>query len=297
MKILLSAALVTGSLLLMVVPAQRAAARAGDDDDSSFSLKEQETIRRTFNLTSANKLLDIDNIDGSIEIVGGQSDQVQLVVNKTIRAESKESMEAAKKEVRLDITEQPDLVKLYVNGPFRCNCDDDCGGWRSDRGYSVRLDFQLQVPRALELRLKTVNGGHVTVRDVAGNFSVHNVNGPIDLQNIAGSGNAKTVNGGVKVSFRENPKESSAFATVNGNVELTFAPGLSADFRFKTFNGSVFSDYQFFPLPARNVSRQQRNGKFIFRTDRFTGGRVGSGGPEIKAENLNGEIRVLERHE
>lgn len=284
--------------LLLLLPLQRATAKAGDDDESSnYRLKDQETIRRTFNLTAARKLLDIDNINGSIEVVGGPSDQVQLVVNKTIRAESKERIEAAKKEVKLDITEQPDLLKLYVNGPFRCNCHDDCEGSRGDSGYSVRMDFQLQVPRALELKLKTVNGGHVTVRDVAGNFSVHNVNGPIELQNMAGSGKAKTVNGAVKVSFRENPKENSDFGTINGSVELAFAPGLSADFRFKTFNGEVFSDYQFSPLPARNVSQDRHNGKFIFRTDRFTGGRIGAGGPEIKAENINGEIRVLERHE
>ncbi|HET6936663.1 MAG TPA: hypothetical protein VFI72_17600 [Candidatus Angelobacter sp.] len=284
--------------LLLLLPLQRATAKAGDDDESSnYPLKDQETIRRTFNLTAARKLLDIDNINGSIEVVGGPSDQVQLVVNKTIRAESKERIEAAKKEVKLDITEQPDLLKLYVNGPFRCNCHDDCEGSRGDSGYSVRMDFQLQVPRALELKLKTVNGGHVTVRDVAGNFSVHNVNGPIELQNMAGSGKAKTVNGAVKVSFRENPKENSDFGTINGSVELAFAPGLSADFRFKTFNGEVFSDYQFSPLPARNVSQERHKGKFIFHTDRFTGGRIGAGGPEIKAENINGEIRVLERHE
>ncbi len=291
-------AVITASLLLLLVPLHRAAARAGDDDElSEFSLKEQETIRRTFSLTAAHKLLDIDNVEGSIEVTGGQSDQVQLVVNKTIRAESKERMEAAKKEVKLDITEQPDLLKLYVNGPFRCNCHDDCEGSRAESGYSVRMDFQLQVPRALELKLKTVNGGHVTVRDVAGNFSVHNVNGPIELQNVAGSGKAKTVNGAVKASFRENPKENSDFGTINGAVELAFAPGLSADFRFKTFSGAVYTDYQFSPLPARNVSQERHNGKFVFRTDRFTGGRIGAGGPEIKAENINGEIRVLERHE
>lgn len=290
--------IICSSLLLAVLAAQGAVARSqDDDDDSNLSLKEQETIRRTFNLSGAHKTLDIDNINGSIEVVGGQSDQVQLVVNKTIRAESKERMEAAKKEVKLDITDQPDLLKLYVDGPFRCNCHNNCDGWHGDRGYSVRMDFQLQVPRALELKLQTVNGGHVTVKDVAGNFSVHNVNGPIDLQNMAGSGNAKTVNGGVKVSFRENPKENSSFGTINGNVELAFVRGLAADFRFKTFNGAVYSDYQLTPLPARDAKQEQHNGKFVFRTDRFTGGRVGSGGPEIKAENLNGEIRVLERGE
>jgi DUF4097 and DUF4098 domain-containing protein YvlB len=103
------------------------------------------------------------------------------------------------------------------------------------------------------------------------------------------------VNGNVKVSFTENPHENSDFSTINGNVDLQFVRGLSADFRFKTMNGAVYSDFEMTSLPARPVSAEHRGSKFVFHTDRFTGGRIGNGGPEIKAENLNGDIRVLER--
>ncbi|MGC2697196.1 MAG: hypothetical protein WA738_15530 [Candidatus Angelobacter sp.] len=275
---------------------------AGDDEDSdsSMRLQEKETIRKSFNLSAAHKVLEVDNIFGSIDVVGGAGDQVQLVISKTISAESKDRMDAAKKEVTLDVTDQPDLLKLYVNGPFRCNCqngDGGCVGWHGDSGYRVKMDFQLQVPRNIEVNLKTVNSGSVHVRDVTGNFSVHNVNGGIEMQDVAGSGLAKTVNGPVKVTFRENPREKSDFATINGNVELNFVRGLAADFRFKTMNGNVYSDFELTSLPAQAVSAEHRGSKFIFRSDRYTGGRIGNGGPEIRAENLNGDIRVLERHE
>lgn len=289
------------SLAMLLLPQVNTPLRAAwDDDDSSMRLQEKETIRKTFNLTAAHKILEVDNIFGSIDVVGGSSDQVQLVVNKTIFAESKDRMEAAKKEVTLDITDQPDFLKFYVNGPFRCNCEnghDGCGGWHGDRGYNVKMDFQLQVPRNIEVKLKTVNSGHVHVQDVTGNFSVHNVNGGIEMQNVAGSGQAKTVNGGVKVTFRENPREKSDFGTINGNVELYFVRGVSGDFRFKTMNGAVYSDFEMTSLPAQPVSSERHGTKFVFRSDRYTGGRIGAGGPEIKAENLNGDIRVLERHE
>jgi hypothetical protein len=281
-----------------------ASAQLGRHDDHEFGMpvQEQETIRRTFTVGAAHKLLDVDNVFGSIEVVGGQSDQVQLVVSKSIRAESKERMEAAQKEVTLDITDQPDLLKFYVNGPFRCNCNCDgdgcCGGWHGDRGYLVKMDFQLQVPRSIDLKLRTVNMGRVNVRDVIGNFSVHNVNGGIEMQNVGGGkALARTVNGGVKVVFRENPKEDSDFGTINGPVDLYFSRGLSADFRFKTMNGHIYSDFEMTSLPSKAATSERRDGKFIFRSDRYTGSRVGSGGPEIRAENLNGDIRILERHE
>lgn len=288
---------------VMLLPRLGAPLRAAgdDDDEKSLRLRESETIRKSFTLAGARKILEVDNVFGSIDVTGGTGDQVQLVVNKTISAESKDRMEAAKKEVTLDITGQPELLKLYVNGPFRCNCGSGNGGgcvnWNGDSGYVVKMDFQLQVPRDVEVKLRTVNSGHVHVRDVTGNFSVHNVNGGIEMQNVAGSGVAKTVNGGVKVVFRENPREKSDFSTINGNIDLYFARGLAADFRFKTMNGNVYSDFEMTSLPVHPVSAEHRGTKFVFRSDRYTGGRIGSGGPEIKAENLNGDIRVLERHE
>jgi hypothetical protein len=233
--------------------------------------------------------------------VGGQSDQVEIVVTKTLRAESKERMEAAKKEVTLDVTDQPDLLKLYVNGPFRCNCDCDggCGqgcGWHGDQGYQVKFDFQIRVPRNIDLRLKTVNSGRIDVRDVIGSFSVNNVNGGIEMQDVGGgAARARTVNGGVKVVFGENPKENSEFGTINGPVELSFPRNLSADFRFKTFNGHIYTDFAMTTLPPQPARTENQGGKFIYKSDRYTGLRVGTGGLEIKADNLNGDIRVLER--
>jgi hypothetical protein len=272
-----------------------------DDDDSSMPVRETETIRKSF--AGAHKLLDVDNVFGSVEVVGGQGDQVQLVITKTIRAESQASLESAKKEVTLDVTDEPDLLKLYVNGPFRSNCNcggcnDGSSGWHRDRDYVVKMDFQLQVPRHIDLKLRTVNSGRINVRNVIGNFSVNNVNGGIDLEDVGGgAARARTVNGGVKVVFRENPKQNSEFSTINGPIELYFTRDLSADFRFKNFNGGVYSDFEMTSLPALAPTTERHDGKFVFRTSRFTGGRVGSGGLEIKADNLNGDIRVLERHE
>lgn len=270
------------------------------DDDESGSVKDQETIRKSFTLPAGERSLEIDNVTGFIEVTGGQSDAVQVVVNKTIRAESKEKLEKARKEVTLDITQDAGSLKLFVNGPFRCKCcgcNDGCGDSDHHPGYSVRMDFQVQVPHNIAVRLKTVNGGHVQVKDVSGNYSVRNVNGGIEMENVAGSGSARTVNGSVKVVFRENPAENSDFASINGSIDLYFARSLSADFRFKTMNGGVFTDFPMTALPSQVTQPEHRNGRFVFHADRFTGGRIGSGGPEIKAENLNGSIRILERHD
>jgi hypothetical protein len=269
-----------------------------DHDDWNFSERAQEKIEKSFTMPAgaARRTLEIDNVWGSIEVVGTASDQVQLTVNKSIRAESKAKIEQARKDVTLDVTQQADALKLYVNGPFRCDCHD-CGRSRDGEGYVVKMDFQVQVPRDIDIKIKTVNEGHVSVRDINGSFLVRNVNGDIQIHNIAGSGSARTVNGPVKVSFRQNPREASDFNTVNGNIELAFARDLSADFRFKTFNGGIYSDFPVTALPVQGMQEEHRGTKVIFRADRYTGARVNAGGPQIKVENLNGDIRILENHE
>jgi putative adhesin len=268
----------------------------GDHDDADLNVHEQEKIQKSFSMASTHRSLEIDNVWGSIEVVGTSSDQARLTVNRSTRAESKEKLEQARKGVTLDISQQPDSLKLYVNGPFRCDCHD-CYRSREFEGYIVKMDFQLEVPRDIDLKIKTVNEGHVSVRDINGSFVVRNVNGDIQMRNIAGSGSARTVNGPVQVSFRQNPREASEFQTVNGNVELQFTRDLAADFRFKTFNGGVYSDFPVTALPVRPIEGEHHGAKVVFRADRYAGVRVSSGGPQIKVENLNGDIRILENHE
>src|ERR1700730_13811537 len=59
-----------------------------DHDDVSFSEHEQEKIEKSFAMPAGagRRTVEIDNVWGSIEVVGTASDQVKLTVNKSIRA-------------------------------------------------------------------------------------------------------------------------------------------------------------------------------------------------------------------
>ena len=272
-----------------------------EDDDFDMPVKQEETLRQEYPLVATgDRVLDVDNVWGSIDVVGTTGNEVEVVIRKSIRAESQAALEKAKKEVTLQAVRDDNSVRLYVDGPFRCrgnNGDDGCCcGWHEYEGYVVKMDFQIQVPNRIRLALKTVNEGNISVRGVSGDFSIRNVNGKIDIDDAAGSGQVKTVNGGVKVTFRANPTANSEFTTINGPVDLYFANPLSADFRFKTFNGSIYSDYELTQMPAKPPQQTHSGTRFVFRSDRYTNGRVGAGGPEIRIENLNGDIRVLQRH-
>jgi DUF4097 and DUF4098 domain-containing protein YvlB len=125
---------------------------------------------------------------------------------------------------------------------------------------------------------------------------VKNVNGAIVMEDVAGSVSARTVNGRVEVKVRESPRENCEFGTVNGPVSLYFPANLSADFEFHTFSGSVYSDFTFAAHPQSTAEEEHQGPVTIFRANRINGGRIGAGGPVIRAENLNGDIRILENH-
>src|SRR5579871_5106143 len=288
------------SFVSRAIEIRKAYAAVLDEDETSLPVHDHEVIQKSFPLTSAeHRSIEVDNVFGSIEVVGGSGNQVELVVDENTRAESKEALALAHKEVNLDITQPDGGLRLYVDGPFRCNCEDGCRGQRRrhDDGYIVKMDFVLHVPSNVSVDLRTVNEGRVVVRNIDGSFMARNVNGDIELDSMAGSGLAHTVNGPVKVSFKRNPQENSSFQSVNGNIDLFFTRGLSADFRFKTFNGGIYSDFPVTTMPLHAPTREEHGGKVVFRADRFTAARISNGGPEIKIENLNGDIRILENHE
>lgn len=252
------------------------------------ALHGDETITKTFDFNGRGpRALTIDNVWGSIHVAGTSGSQARVVIHKSIKGD----VAAAEREVKLDVSQEQNDVTFYVDMPSRHHERDH----RRDHEYTVIMNFDVEVPRDIALTLKTVTDGNIDVRGVSGDFAVHNVNGSIDMEDVAGSGDAKTVNGHVKVAFRGNPTRNSEFSTINGAIELDFSRGLSADFRFSTMNGGIYSDYELASLPTRETQGERTNGKWVYRSDRFKGGRVGAGGPEITIRNLNGDIRVLER--
>jgi hypothetical protein len=261
---------------------------------TAADVEQNETIRQTFPVSgAAPKKVIVDNINGSIHVTGYAGSEIRLVAHKRLRAESPETAEEARRDVKLDISQTENTVRLYVDGPFRCRD----GGVHIDRdpGYEVKYDFELQTPHDTAIDLKTINDGEITVADVAGDYKVDNINGGVEMQELSGSGKVYALNGKVTVSFRENPRGKSSFGSLNGEVRVSFRPDLNADVRFKTFNGGVFTDYQvtYLPLPAAEAERHGT--KYVYKSSEWSAVRVGRGGPELSFDAFNGNIRILNR--
>ena len=244
--------------------------------------------------------LDVRDINGSITVEAYDGHDVELTVDKSVRADSDDDMRAAARDVTVDTAENADVVRVIVNQKNQGVCGEESShrhsSWFDSPSYEVRFDFTVRVPADTRLQLCTVNGGGLTVKGTRSDFSLRNVNGHITMTDVAGSGEAITVNGPIRASFVATPGKPSRFRTINGDVVVTLPDGAAADLRLKSLNGGLFTDFDVQALPVEAVQPvEKRDGMSVYRSNGFTAVRAGNGGPELTLDTLNGDVRVLRR--
>jgi DUF4097 and DUF4098 domain-containing protein YvlB len=237
----------------------------------------------------------VDNITGNIEVTATSGNVVEVDIEKTLTADSPDRMSLAKKEISLTETHEGGLVRLLVDGPFRCHCSENSTNFHGEPLYRFTYNFKVRIPKNIALELHTVNKSHIDVEGTSGDFKITNVNGGIDLREISGSGSVHTVNGPVKVTFAQNPTAATSFKSVNGTLDVAFHSGLNADVKMKTMNGGMFTDFPVTALPVAAIQPERRDGKFVWRSNRMSGVRIGRGGPELSFETLNGDVLIKSR--
>jgi hypothetical protein len=282
---------VTGVRISIAIGVFGVLSQAWAAPNRDYKLEERETTHHAF---TNDNTLDVDDVNGAITVIGDGGNTIRVDAEKIIKAADAEEMARGKREVVLDVNEKGGVAQLYVNGPFRDNdhrSEDHGFHDHREREYEVIYNLTIHVPRATALQLRTVNG-RIDTTDTTGTFDLHGVNGAVKMTNAAGSGTTQTVNGEITAVFRENPKGDLSFKTVNGRVEVSFPPSLSADLQLKTFNGSAYTDFDATALASPPGQLEQKNGRFVYRTNRFSNVRVGSGGPVLKFETLNGNIQI-----
>jgi len=254
------------------------------------------TIRETlaFGSTDGRPRLIVDNVWGDIRIYGHDGSDVRLEVVETIHAESAAKAERAAAEVELEIRTGGGEVDLFVAGPFRDARDRRRWAQRHRHpGYTVVYDFELHVPRRCDLDVRTVTDGEVEIHGVSGTYEVRNVNGGIQLERgSADRGIVETVNGPIIGRFDGIPAGELRFATVNGRIEVVYPPSLAADLRLKSGWGEIWSEFEVAPLPQPPPTRRQENGRLVIKVGGGAAVRVGTGGPQVFFETLNGDILI-----
>jgi hypothetical protein len=230
--------------------------------------KHRTTITRTWPAAGIHRI-NVREVDGAINVVAGRPDEISLVAHIESRGFH------PKKEEN--------------QGYFQSRIEGDTLVLGRERGRSVhisipffnsrelKVNYDLRVPPATELTLKTVNG-HIASIGVDGEWSATTVNGGIDVDTGGRSEvAAKSVNGYVRAKFRDQ-FQGAQLKTVNGSVRATLPPTASFACDLSQVNGDFEAT---FPLSIHSHPGNRR-----------VSGEVNGGRYQLRITTVNGDIQV-----
>jgi len=211
--------------------------------------------------------LRIANINGNVQVRTGD----RLTIHAEKHSDRGDPNDVA---IRVDKTPTGLVVCVrYQPNPSR-GCDEH-GSDDSNSNSDTQVDFEIAVPRGLNVDANTVNGS-VDVEN-AGPTEAGTVNGRVRV--LGDARKASTVNGSVVVQLADRARGRLSARTVNGSVEISLPAGSGVELSAKTLNGDIHAD-------GFSVDHAR------YGPGTWANGTIGDGALHIKAETLNGSITL-----
>jgi hypothetical protein len=239
-----------------------------------------ETINIPLSRPGEPMSLSIDILSARIEVIGEERKDVEIKV----------TLSAGRRKI---VT--PSGAKTLAGG----------GGLEiSERDNRVNVESELpsmspmtvvaRVPRRAKLDLSTVNESEIVVRDIVGDLTLENVNGPITATNITGSVIAESVNNPITVGLSGVASGgATSLSSLNGDITLTLPAAARAELHLDTAQGEITSDFELDIKPSKPmIERKEGRGGVSVRMEDVIVATVNGGGPVIRVKTLNGGIKI-----
>jgi DUF4097 and DUF4098 domain-containing protein YvlB len=178
----------------------------------------REEFRHTFTLV--NGAIDVSSFNGSIEVVGGDTQTVEVTGSK--HAANSEEL----RKVQVEVVQEGNVIRARG---VRSNEKD----WRCNCG----VQFLVRVPRRTELGSLRTSNGAIRIENIEGRVDAKTSNGSVRLANIKGKVDARTSNGAVQLDSITGPVVAS---TSNGSIKGRITDTVTSDpVKMTTSNGAI----------------------------------------------------------
>lgn len=269
------------------------------------ALSERAVIKRqdSFADPQGQNTLIVHNIFGAIDVQGHAGDDIQIVASKSIYAENRADLKQGMEEVELRVENLGNQLYVFLDLPlvsFNATTGEISyeGYWQRDNhrhtGYRHLLDITIRIPRHTSLKLSAINDGAITVNGIDADFlNVSNINGAIEMVDVAGQTRVNAINKDVHIAYRSNPPAESSFETINGDLNISFAGTPDAEVIYQTMHGDLYTAYDVTPMkPQVEVQNKQRNRGIKYQLNADSRLQLGAGGAVYRFKTLNGDIRL-----
>ncbi|REE00564.1 hypothetical protein C7460_105193 [Marinoscillum furvescens DSM 4134] len=237
----------------------------------------------------------VDNVFGSVNVLGSTANEVTYSVKKKLAADSKSALQKGWDEITMEVIKRNDSILFFLKAPYICSKWTGCSkgnNWDGGpEGYTFQFDVMLEVPSYADLHVSTVDRGSITIEKVSGELAAFHVNGEVTLRDAVEVTEARSVNGNVTVYYNSVPRSDGLFSSINGKLRVFTAEGLNARVAAKSMNGQFYTSFAHELIPPKLTKTVQKNGsKTSFRLDESYGIQIGKNGPLLNFETLNGDI-------
>ena len=213
--------------------------------------------------------LEIREPNGRINVEAVDGTEVQVSATRVAKAPTEEAAKAAAEKIQINETVSDDRLEL-----------DSTSGSQVTIGTSQRVDYDIKVPRSINLVIKATNSA-VDVKSVAGLVKVEATNGEINISGADKGADVNTVNGRVIVNVTQIGAEGVRVKTTNGAIEVGLPASGKATLTARVTNGAV---------EVENLQLQTSE-----KSHRRLDATLGGGGPEIRLDTTNGLIKIVGR--
>src|SRR5213594_2460879 len=225
---------------------------------------------------AAGKRLEVKGVSGDVRAVLASGAEAVVNARKHARRSDPDEVEIKVVESAEGIT----ICAVYPTPP-RARQENTCepgDRWHSSTDNNdVTVDFEVQVPAAVDFNGQTVNG-EMSAEGLKGDVRASTVNGSVRVT-TTGLAEASTVNGSVYAQLgRADWTNDLEFSTVNGGITLILPGKLDTEIRANTVNGDIETDW---PLIISGRISQRR-----------LKGTIGAGGRGLSLSTVNGEIKL-----
>jgi DUF4097 and DUF4098 domain-containing protein YvlB len=234
----------------------------------------EQNFDKTYSVR-AGALLTLDNTNGAVNIRPGSDNQIRIHAVKRVTGLKSSMLQSALNDLKINITQPDGGVKIETKYPKRG--DGGFFDWLTGDNVSASVEYTIDVPRALNLAVETVNG-HIEVREVTGALKLDTTNGHIEVEKCRGSLDAETTNGGIKAEMLAvSGGRPISLETTNGHVTLTVPRNFAVSVDAANTNGSISTEL---PISTTTTRRHSLRGS------------LNGGGPEVRIRTTNGGITI-----
>jgi DUF4097 and DUF4098 domain-containing protein YvlB len=222
----------------------------------------EERVDRTIPFQPGGTLV-LKTFSGDVRITG--TDRNEVVIHAVRRA-TRERLDR----IQLEIETTGDTVRIDANSRG--------GRERRENNNVVETDFEIQVPRQINLDLTTFSAP-IVATGITGRLDIGGFSSRVRLTNVTGPIKAKTFSGAVEIETRGwRDGDALDVNTFSGDIDLRLPESARADLSFNSFSGDLTSD-----LPLVLQSRRGRD---------LRASMNGGGGTRMELKTFSGDATI-----